>query len=240
MPATYDTILPEVLPEVPGCSDMLAIREVRNATIQLCEQALLLKRIVTGQTIAVDVPSVVIPDPIGYKVIDLQSVVIDAGAPLRGASADFLDLVWRDEMQAKTLFSRYHCTGGVDAARDGWRGFKQDRPEVYFLEVDDTSLRIRFVGIPTVAYTTLDYVMRLKPTRASQDVEAWLLEDYFQTIAAGAIASLLALPKQRWTDMNTASVYRARFAEGVEAAKGAATRDFLRDDRTIGRTTAYV
>jgi hypothetical protein len=116
----------------------------------------------------------------------------------------------------------------------------QDRPEVYHLEVDDAGLRIRLVGIPRLSFTTLAYRLVLKPARDAIGFDTWVLEDYFETIAAGALSRLLSIPQKPWTNLPSAAMYRARFDEGAGKAKGEGARDFTRDDQSTGRTTPYV
>lgn len=236
--ADYDVLLPEVLPEAPGCSEPLAVREIRSATIELCTKGLMVKQTLTAQNVVIDDPYVAIPIPANRKLIHLQNMQID-GRDVDHRSSDALDIAWRDENAGRAIFADYHQSG-YDPNPDGWRSHRCDLPSAYYLEVDDTSTRIRLVGIPRKSYTTLTYKMVLAPSRASTGFDTWVLDDYFKTIAAGALAGLLSIPKKPWTDLATAAMYRSRFNEGVADALGDGARDFTRDDESTGRTTAYV
>lgn len=237
--ADFDTLLSEVLPDTPQCPDPLAVREIRNATIELCIKALLFKQRRTGQSVAADNPYVAMPLPAGTELIHLRDVTLD-GRDVHHRSADFLDLAWSDQRLGELTFQ--NCHGHTHSSMaEGWRTLVSDRPDTYHIEIDDAGVhQIRLVGIPRQAYTTLSYRMVLKPSRTSTGFATWVLDKYFQTIAAGAIANLLALPKKPWSDMAAAAVYRSKFAEGVAVAIGEGARDFTRDDESQGRVTPYV
>lgn len=237
--ADYDILLGEVMPFVDGCSVPLAISRIRLATIELCRESLIVKRTLTGQSVVVDEPYVVVPVPTDQSVVHIRNMQID-GFDIAHRSQDALDLAWRDENAGRALFSDYHYQG-YNPDPEGWRTYKQERPGAYYLEMDDSlGTRIRLVGISRQAYSTLSYQLVLEPTIDSTTFATWVLNDYAETIAAGAIARLLAIPKKPWTDLASAAVYRATFNDGLGKAMGDGARDFTRDDESTGRTTAYV
>jgi hypothetical protein len=237
--ANYDVLLPEVLPEAPGCSEPLAVREIRNATIELCKKALIVKVPVTAQNVVANSAYVTVAVPTGTELIHLREVTID-GQDVVGRSVDALDLNWRDDQARQIVFKDYHYRG-FNPSPDGWAIYETDqRPSNFHLEQSDDGVRIRLVGIPKQSYSTLAYKMVLQPSRAAVSFYTWVLDGYFETIAAGAVARLLAMPNQKWTDMATASVYRTRFNDGVGDAMGEGARDFVRDDESTGRTTSYI
>jgi hypothetical protein len=236
--ADYDVLLPEVLPEVPGVPEPLAIREIRAAVVDFCDRTKVAKITTTGAAIVADDPFVLIPELTGKSIIDVQYVSID-GYDLKKASADYLNQAWRDENLGRALFSDYHSIG-YNPSWETWQQYKQDRPEVYHFVIDDTGTRFRFVGIPRRSYTTLAYTIRVKPNRTSTGFDTWLIDAYYKELAAGAISRLLSIPKKDWTDLPTAALYGSRYEEAVTCATGEGIRDFTRDDETTLRTTAYV
>jgi hypothetical protein len=236
--ADYDVLLPEVLPEVPGVPEPLAIREIRAAVIDFCDRTKVAKVGAMGAVVTIDEPLVLIPELANRTLIDIQYVSID-GYDLKKASADYLNQAWRDENIGRALFSDYHSIG-YNPSWETWQQYKQDRPEVYHLIIDDTGTYFRFVGIPRRGYTTLAYMMRVKPHRTSTEFDTWVFDAYYKALAAGAIAKLLSIPKKDWTDLNTAAVYAARYETAVTDATGEGIRDFTRDDETTLRSTAYV
>ena len=64
-------------------------------------------------------------------------------------------------------------------------------------------------------------------------------EKYFEAIMAGAKFRLMRMPKKEWTSFDLASVYFEDFERRVSEAQREALRDFVRDNQTIGRVTAW-
>lgn len=235
--ADYDVLLPEVLPEVPGVPEPLAIREIRATFIDFCDRTKIVKVGALGATITADEPLVLIPEASGRTIIDVQYVSID-GYDLKKASADYLNQAWRDENLGRALFSDYHSIG-YNPSWETWQQYKQTRPEVYHLVVDDTGTYFRLVGIPRVGYDTLAYMLRVKPSRTSTGFDTWVFDSYYKAIAYGAVARLLSIPKKEWTDLVSSAMYAARYETAVTDAIGEGIRDFTRDDETTLRSTAY-
>jgi hypothetical protein len=236
--ADYDTLLPEVLPDVPGCSEPIAIRAIRNATRDLCRRSFLVKVPIVDQVVVAGEARVLISVPTGTELIHLREVSLD-GYDVTHRSTDALDLSWRDEQARQIVFKDYHYRG-FNPNPDGWSVIEMDRPSLYHVEMADDGARIRLVGIPRQSYTSLAYKLVLQPNRVAASFYTWVLDGYYETIAAGAIAELLSMPKKDWSDIAAAIPFRSRFNDGIADAMGDGARDFTRDDESTGRTTPYI
>lgn len=232
--ASFADLLPEVLPDVPGCSDPLAEREIRNAVIRFCERTGVLKHTAPAQDIVALEPRYAIEAPTGYTFHSVLWLKVGTSQPLKSMSADFLDLIWRGD-------SHWSCHCDAFTGRgDDWRDYQQTEPSAYMLERAGGQDVLRLVGIPTVAVAGgLTYRLALKPLRTATEVEDFLLEDYYQTLAKGALSVLLRIPKKAWTDTARGVALAEEFENECGDARRDALKDFTRDDQANLRTRAY-
>lgn len=231
----FDQLLPEILPDVPGCADPIAIRAIRNAVVEFCERTALYRSTLAAIDVVADTAEYALAAPAGYAVVDVRRATLD-GYPLTFKSQDQLDREWNEDARGMALYLYHRKVGeGLDAK--SWQTAVSDRPQTYFMTNPST---IRLVGIPTTAITGgLLVTVALKPTPAATQIVDWLYNDYYRTLAYGALAELLKLPKKPWTDMALASHYHRLFNEGIEKAHGESLRDHGRDDQTIRRIKAH-
>lgn len=59
----------------------------------------------------------------------------------------------------------------------------------------------------------------LKPTHASTTFPSWLYERYLETIAHGAKAKLMSIPKKPYSDLAMAAIHAQSFNDGIAIAK---------------------
>jgi len=80
---------------------------------------------------------------------------------------------------------------------------------------------------PDAVYTlSISAILTLKETNAAGQVPADPLIKYSNDIEAGALAYLLALPGQPWTDLAAAARYMRDFASGISNGKAEVQRSF--------------
>lgn len=97
-----------------------------------------------------------------------------------------------------------------------WRTMEGD-PQGF---VQDDIHEIRLVPIPDAdAADTLKLVMALKPTRTATVVNSDLYDIWGTVIAEGALAKLLALPRQAFTDLVAAAQADTMYRQGRGRAK---------------------
>lgn len=229
--AEFVDLLPEILPDVPGCSDPLAEREIRSATIRFCEESCVLKSNVSPVDIEALEPRYDIVTPAGYGFNSVLWARIGKNAPMDQISEDYLDLAWRG---GRPLACGIRCTG------DDWRDFTQAEPRAFFIEREAGRDALRLIGIPSAPVIAgLTYRLTLKPVRTATAVTDFVMDDHYRTIAKGALAVLLRIPKKAWTDTARGLTLEEEFQRECMDAKREALKDFTRDDQGQGRTTAY-
>lgn len=231
--AEYSTLLGEVLPDVAGCSEPLAVRTIRDVVIEMCSRAKLIKRPIEDQAVLLGEPRVTIVPEAGFRLEHLQNVQLDK-KEVHHASQDDLDLAWRDFSYLLPFQMDWHhddCGGTSET----WRTFHQQRPRAYYIEKSDAADVIRLVGIPDSPFTDLAYTKIVVPTRSSTGVDEWLLERYYMTIKHGAVGKLKAMGKQAWTDNAGAAYHLSEFNTWLTNPKRDAATDFNRDDESVGR-----
>jgi hypothetical protein len=74
----------------------------------------------------------------------------------------------------------------------------------------------------------MSLTVALKPTQAATTLDAALFEHYIDAIATGALARILMLPKQPWTDKATASDKEIAFNDAIARTASAVSRGTAR------------
>lgn len=80
------------------------------------------------------------------------------------------------------------------------------------------------LALPPATTGNLRINAALKPTRASTTFPAWIWERYVETIAHGAKAKLMLVPKKPYSDKETGAYHMGMFEGGIGDARVAAAR----------------
>ena len=181
---TWDDFAPYVLPYAPGCPDATMEHHVRQAAIEFCRATLVWQADLTA--IAGDGASTVfaLTMPTGAAACKLLRVVIN----VTGYQPQLADVVTPDI--------------GAERIRDG-----NLRPCAF---TGDLSGLVVFPAQPTTA--SIAPTAALKPSQAAAVFPDDLFNQHANDIAAGALASLLSMPKQEWTDMQAAAIKASQFS----------------------------
>jgi len=200
MAINYETLLPDIIPMVPGCSDTLIENAIRSAIIELCE-----KSEVYQQDL----------DPISTSA-DIFEYDLDAPS-----NTTVHKIVW---VTLKGLDLEPISPQLLEQRIPKWRTTATDTPQFY---VKQSSSTMWLVPKPSTGEADAVRVrVVLKPTHTSRSCDNEVINDYRDTIINGAIFRLLRLPNKDWTDYSAASVYGSLFQEGVaEADKRARSAD---------------
>lgn len=192
MAISYETLLPEILPMVPGCPDTLIENSIRSAVIELCERAGVYQQELDPVTTVANIYEYDLEAPQGTTVHKIVWVT-HLGKDLEPISAPLLEQrlpKWRQE-------------NGV--------------PE-YFIKQTASTFWLAPVPSATSAASTRLRVI-LKPTHTSTACDDDVMNDYRDTIVNGTLGRLLRLPSKDWSDLTAASVYTQLFNSGVEMAE---------------------
>lgn len=208
--ALYESLLPEIIPMVPGCPDTLIENNIRAATIELCEKAAVLQAELDPVTTVAGIFEYDLEPPSGTVVHKIMWVVHD-GKDLEPISTNLLE-----------------------QRKPNWRDADNRGTPEYYVKVTQSLFWLVPVPNKTHASSTI-LRAQLKPTQTSTAADDELMSDYRDTIVNGALFRLLRLPSKDWTDLAGAQVYGALFAQGITEAD----RRARHADSGISRKVAY-
>lgn len=194
--AAWSTFYPDVLIHVPGCPLPLVDHHLRAATIDLCQRSKRLKFDMPAFDTVAGQPTYALSP--GTK---METVSILAAA----VSGELIDPATRAEL----------------SIGDDW-STETGQPTKYLMDGDDETVRLWKMpdGVYPVTLT-----LAIKPSESATGVEQWFADRYRRTIARGALAELLALPKQAWTDLPMAAIRFEQFEAGVRSAEAQGIKD---------------
>ena len=199
---TYSTLLPQILPETPGCSDPLAVQAVRDTVIELCRSTRLWRHRADLASVRAGVADYDLDDvPQQAAVVTLLSIVID-GAMLYPASEDQLDV-----------------------SMPSWR--TDTGTPVHYLQLDPSAVTLVPCPDTTVA-KSMSMTLAVMPSRTSTGFPGWINDQHQDCIVVGAKARLLAMQAHPWYSPNMAVAYAAQFRLLSGAAIDAGTRSLVR------------
>lgn len=198
----YDSFLPEVLPYVRDCAEVVAINAIRNACMEFCEHSQLWRE---------ELPDVTLEA--GEAVYQLE---VPAGS---GLAAIISARIGRIQLIPKSI-EDLNVVLGPD-----WRD--REGPVNYITHDDYDSVRL--VMVPSAGYTEdLKMTVALKPLRSSTKVAKVVYERYAEIIGFGARARLHDTPNQSYSDEKAAKKFRMWFETGYGEAKIAANKGLTR------------
>jgi hypothetical protein len=190
--ASFNSLVKEVIPYVPGCPDTLILNNLRSATIELCEKS---------KAFVFDL------DPItsisGVYEYDFDQPTGTDVHQILWATYDGEDL---DPISPRSLEVNY----------PDWKD-KSSIPQVYLQKTPNT---FWIVPIPSSTKTSaIQLSVALKPTRSSNNIDTTFSNDYRDGIIYGALYRLLRIPAKDWTDPAAARDYLSLFNEEVKQAE---------------------
>jgi hypothetical protein len=208
--ALYESLLPEIIPMVPGCPDTLIENNIRAATIELCEKAAVLQAELDPVTTVAGIFEYDLEPPTGTVVHKIMWVVYD-GKDLEPISTNLLE-----------------------QRKPNWRDADNRGSPEYYVKTGQSLFWM--VPVPNVTQASSTILRaQLKPTQTSTAADDELISDYRDTIVNGALFRLLRLPSKDWTDLAGAQVYGSLFAQGIVEAD----RRARHADSGIARKVAY-
>lgn len=192
--STLDTFLSYVRPWAPGVSDPTAYKAIRAAAIEFCERTFLWKW-EESLTVTVEGCNAGIAVPAGAQVHDIEVVKFN-GRELAPKSTRDLDRLMPD-----------------------WRGaaYEPSGLPSYYTQIEQNTLRV----VPAMA-GSLYLCLRLKPAQDATDLPDFLAAEYRETIGWGALARILTIPGQSYTNPELGAFYAGKFADRLDrlSAKG--------------------
>lgn len=173
--------LPEVLPHVLGCTQPLAITAIRNSVIEFLE-----KTRVGEQSV-----QVFLNEGVASYDLDPEETGTSLREILRASIAGI-------EVYPVTVAS-------LDANNPAWR---TSTGSPRWLLIDAGMIRV--VPIP-VADAVMDCVFSAVPNRSAAKVDDYVLDNYMEAIASGALRRLMAIPGFPWSNPALARYHKEQF-----------------------------
>lgn len=190
MSTPFKTLLPKVLPSCPGCGIPMAVEAVRQTVIDFCQRAKAWQAEHTITFVA-DTPDYALTLPANTVLVDVVKCLYNA---------DGLPIVPKSEAQ-------------LDAQYAGWRQWKASRPSFYYLPDLST---IRLVAMPSQAEANaVTAKLAVKPIQAATEFDTELYDQYADALAAGAMARLMLMPQQQWTNPKLAAIHGGMYEAQV-------------------------
>lgn len=176
-----DAFLQKVLPFAPGCPEPVAFEHILNAARDFCETTRLWR---FDDTFEVGEEPNVVCVPQGAVIHEIER------CDFNGLRLEPRGIGWLDE----------HCPD--------WRSDENlltGQPS-YFTQIDPATVRV-------VPHSTgrVKVWLRLKPADDAEQLPDFLLHEHGTVIGWGALAGILMLPNQTFTDPNRATYFQARF-----------------------------
>ena len=195
--------IPQVQPDVPGCSPALVVRAVRNAARRFCEETTAWRLAHTSLNGVTDEVSGV------FGAYDITEVPTGAGA------AFMVDIVDPIIVNDKGVFLR--SKEWLDLNENLWQDNEGPQPKYYYKLLPT---RVRFVPrINATGTSNIDLTMILKPEPAATEIDDHVYNDFYEGIACGALAELLVMPKKPWTDVRKGEREMERFDDAINEAR---------------------
>lgn len=196
--ATWKQFHEYVLPNVQGCPVGIVDSCIRSACIEFCEKSLLWQQISEPTDIIAGEARYGFSPPAGSKVV----LVMHASVFPTDSCCSELSQVTADELNKH---------------RPDWPTYESDKPFAFFMDTDSS---IRVIGIPKetlLAYFTL--TVALKPSRSATECPDFLLEDWAEAIAHGALVRLHAMVGKPWSEKTLISYHQQKFRAAISAAR---------------------
>jgi len=194
---SYESFLPDVLPEVPGCPKDLAIRMIRQTVIEFCEKSFVHQITFDPITLRANLTDYDLDAPDGHRVVKIMKVWFQ-DRPLPPAAPDLINgpEAYRNRIPGLTLEK------GSPAAYT-----QKDFEQVTFLPIPDQTYQ---------AAVTMR--VALCPLRDSTQCEDFLYEHWGEQIACGAKARLMINPGKPYTNVDAATLNQGRYVSAVNSA----------------------
>lgn len=210
---SYDDFLSRVLPEVPGCPELVAIQAIRDTAIQFCKESLIHQ---------------VNHDPIGTVA---KKADYDLESPVEQTRVYKIMSLWFGGNKLTPASPDMVVDPTVYAQNIGGKTTTYSTPQFY-TQKDDVTVTLTPIPDQTVA-RSITMRVALVPTRDSSSCEDFLYEDWVEPIAFGAVARLMQVPGKAYTNPQASTLYQGRFIVGLNAARQQASRGRVRGDLRV-------
>lgn len=199
--ALFNTLFDEVLIDVPGVSQDVALNAIRNAAIEFCEK--------TSCWVVNAAPITSIAAQAAY------SFVPDVGTEVAGIEQAWYNGVKIEHRSATQLEAEVSLPQTTFVAGVQWNK-QTGTPKYYTMERPD-----QFILVPypdTGITSAIEMKLSIKPSRTATVIEKWVIDKHFETLAHGAKYKLFAMHAKPWSSADQSIYHRSEFEKGVTSA----------------------
>lgn len=212
MSKAHTLFLDFVMPHVPGCTNEMALLEIKNTIIDFCEKSQIIQRDHDPVTVVQGQVDYDFEPPTGYLVTRIMKAWYKTKE---------LTPMSPDEIDRPEVYNRMFT--GADVG--------QTDPRQY-LQKDERTYTLYPIPMET-AKSSLTMRVALKPTRASNTIEDVIYEDYAEVIGNGAKARLMMSPGKPYTNPQGAVAALGMYQSGLNTARQRAVRGYVRGDLKV-------
>lgn len=204
---TLESFLPEILPDVPGCTSDMAIRALRNTIIEFCEKSLIYQDTMDAVTVLQGITDYDLEPPKDYRIQKIMKVWY-LGQELEALAPDSI--------------------GVPDAYRTSITGYNPSSgPPAGYTQKDVDTFTI--LPIPDQKYVaSITMRVALVPLRTVTEVVDFLFEIWGETLGFGAKARLMLTPGKPYSNNEAANFNQVRYMTGLNDARQRALRGNVR------------
>ena len=203
--ATWKQFHEYVLPNVQGCPVGIVDSCIRSACIEFCEKTLLWQQSSEPTDVVAGEARYGFSTPVGAKVVLVVQAYVTGTEQEVGMGT--LSQTTVDEL------NKY---------RPDWTTHVSERPFAFFMDTDSS---IRLIGIPAVTLPKhLTLLVALKPARSSTECPDFILEDWAEAIAHGALVRLHAMVGKPWSEKTLISYHQQKFRAAISAARSKSSK----------------
>ena len=192
-----DDFLPEMLQYCNGAPAIMLRIHLINSAIDLCNKALLLKKVPSPFQLEEGVHTYTLK----YAQNRYRVLAVD-NAKLDGSNTPLLRTTEKE----------------MDSEFINWRGQTSTKPTRYWLTDDLNTIRVWPTPKADVDVDfTIDTVVTYK--RGQIEVDEFIYEKWHEVIQAGALTKVLLIPEASWYSPDTAGIFALTFSRGVNEAR---------------------
>lgn len=183
---SLDAFLPSIRPYAPGVSDLAAYFGIRQAAIEFCERTNIWRF---------------------EDEFDVSSDQCEALMSLPGSEIHMIEGVWFEGNKLEPITPEY-----LDERFPGWRaGRDVSGVPRYVTQTEPNTITL----VPRTA-GRVKLALFLKPSQDTDELPDFLAAQHRQTIAHGALANILLIPNQSFTNPELAGAFGQSFQSKLD------------------------
>jgi hypothetical protein len=207
----HTAFLDYVLPHAPGCTDQMALLEIKNTIIDFCEKSYILQTDLDQITTIPTVSDYDFEPPNERLVVRIMKLWFK-GVELDPRSVDEINTP-----------SAFNTSSGALVERSD--------PTFYYQKDARTFSIYPIPNVKDALSLTLRVV--LKPTRSAQTIDNLIYEEYAEIIGHGAISRLALSPGKPYSSVQMAAARNSLYTAGLNVARQRAQDGYVRVSKQV-------